>query len=84
MAAKKGSVTVTVSVGDIEISVESVTLDEAESMASHLTRMAARLRRKHKSLRSYVETVPGGSATEFVDDDYADESRQVGFAQPER
>lgn len=78
-ASKKGSVTVSVTVGDVEIAVESVTLDEAEAMAGHLTKMAARLRKRHKSLRSYVETVPGGAATEFVDDDYADESRQVGF-----
>lgn len=78
-AAKKGSVTVTATVGDIEIAVESVALDEAEAMAGQLLKIAASLRKKHPQLRSYVETVPGGMPTEVVDDDWSEEGRRVGF-----
>lgn len=77
--AKKGSVTVTATVGDIEIAVESVALEEAEAMAGQLLKIATALRKKHPQLRSYVETVPGGTPTEVVDDDWQDDSRRVGF-----
>ena len=79
MAAKKGSVTVTVSVGDIEISVEQVLLEEAEQMSGELLKIAARLRKKHPQLRNYVECVPGGTPTDVVEDDWCDEGRRVGF-----
>lgn len=78
-AAKKGTATVTATVGDIEIAVEQVLLAEAEDMAKQLLSIAASLRKKYPQLRSYVECVPGGTPTDVVDDDWGDEGRKVGF-----